>query len=414
MTVIEFFDRDSAVENIVSTLLCAPEKVVFIGSNIKQINKSIKIYQSVAESRGLKVEFIPKGVNRNNLTVIIETLENIIEENDNCVIDLSGGDELYLVAVGAVYEKYADRIKLHRFNINNGTMIDCDADGSLCASRPMQLSVEENIAVYGGRVIYDNEKTNATYNWSFDKEFRRDVHSMWAVCQKNASLWNAQINTVSMLCSVYLNKEALSLSVDVERAKNLFAAKKSKVVFEREIFTALEKAGVIENLSMSRERFGFKFKNEQIMKCLTKAGQLLELIIAVTAIELSDENSNAVYNDVKCGVYIDWDGVVQTDGKPDVENEMDVILMKGMVPVFISCKNGLVDTDELYKLSVVAQRFGGKFVRKVLVASELDEMGFRGEYIRARAADMGITVVENVDEMSEEKLERKISNFWKS
>jgi len=123
MTVIEFFDRDSAVENVVSTLLCVPEKVVFIGSNIKQINKSIKIYQSVAESRGLKVEFIPKGVNRNNLTVIIETLENIIEENDDCVIDLSGGDELYLVAVGAVYEKYADRIKLHRFNINNGTMI---------------------------------------------------------------------------------------------------------------------------------------------------------------------------------------------------------------------------------------------------------------------------------------------------
>ena len=147
------------------------------------------------------------------------------------------------------------------------------------------------------------------------------------------------------------------------------------------------------------------------MKCLTKAGQILELIVAVTAIELN-ENEIRLYNDIGSGVYIDWDGVVQSDNRVDVENEMDVILMKGMIPVFVSCKNGVVDSDELYKLSVVAERFGGKYVKKVLIASQLNEMGYRAEYIRARAADMNIKLIEDIDSMDDSDLRKTISKLW--
>lgn len=413
MTVIEFFERDSAVENIVSAMLCKPEKVVFIGSSSKRMRKSIEAYRGVLAGRNIDVEFDTKGVSRNNLNSILVALEEVISENDDCVIDLSGGDDLYLVAAGRVYERYPDKIKLHRFNISSGTLTDCDADGALCDSSPMEINIDENISVYGGRVIYDNEKANATYGWCLDDEFRKDVHAMWAVCKENASLWNAQINTLTKLCGIYLNKNALSFSVDIEKVKTEFSSRNSRFVFVPEIFKSLSSAGVIENLETSNEKLRLRFKNEQVMKCLTKAGQILELIIAVTASELKSEDRKAVYNDVKCGVYIDWDGVVRHDGA-DVENEMDVVLMKGMVPVFVSCKNGSVSSDELYKLSVVAERFGGKFARKVLVASELEEMGYRAEYIRARAADMGIKLIENVDEMTPGKLGMVVESFWRN
>ena len=43
--------------------------------------------------------------------------------------------------------------------------------------------------------------------------------------------------------------------------------------------------------------------------------------------------------------------------------------MKKNIPTFISCKNKLISMNQpLYELETVADRFGGKLVRKVLVA----------------------------------------------
>lgn len=413
MTVIEFFDRESAIENVVSALLCSPEKVVFIGNSIKKMIRSVENYKRITESRNISAEFSFKGVSKNNLGAIVEAIEKVVSENDDCVVDLSGGDDLYLVAVGMVYQKYPDRIKLHRFNISNNTMLDCDSDGKLCADAPMEINVDENIAIYGGRIVYDSEKSNGTYRWDFDDEFVCDVRAVWSVCRKNPTLWNAQINTLEKLAGRYLNRDSLSFYAKNDSAKKLLIEKGDRFTFEKDIFKSLEAAGIIKNFKADEEQFGFEFKNAQVMKCLTKAGLILELIIAVTAFGIRDDSGDAVYNDVMTGVCIDWDGIIQPDYKTDVENEIDVILIKGMVPVFISCKNGIISVDELYKLSVVSEKFGGKFVKKVLVASELEKMGSRGEYIKARAEDMKIKVIDDVDKKSENELNRIIASLWK-
>ena len=412
MTIIEFFDRESSVENIAGALLCSPDKVIFIGDSGKRMRKSIENYKAVTCGRGLDIDFSYRGVGKNNLNSIVSVLEEIIADNSDCVIDLSGGEDLFLVAVGIVFEKYGDKIKLHRFNIINNSIIDCDADGYPCLSSPMELSVDEDVRIYGGRVIYADERPNATYEWNFDSEFKNDVKAMWSVCKKDATLWNSQINVLGKLGNNYLNIDTLRFSLKRDKIKAETEAKKDKFVFVPEIFEALESAGVIRNLETDNNNLKFNYKNEQVLKCLTKAGQLLELVIAVTAMEIRDENNSALYKDVKTGVCIDWDGITRTDSRIEVENEMDVILMKGMIPVFISCKNGFVRSDELYKLSVVSERFGGRFVKKILIASELDKLGVSAEYLRARAKDMGIRIVEDVDKMSDEKLKKVIGSLW--
>ena len=403
MTIIEFFDRESAVENIAGALLYKPEKVVFIGNNGKRMKKSTENYKRVFDARKIYINFLFKTAGINNLNAIIKILEETVSENENCIIDLSGGDEFFLVAAGIVHERYNGRVQLHRFNIRNNTLIDCDSEGCIIRSVPLELSVEENVMIYGGRVIYNDEKPNTTYKWNFNDEFRADVHAIWSICKRNASAWNAQANVIAKLCNGDKEKSALKISAKTETPKE-------KLFVSNDIFLSLEKAGIIKELEIS-ERLSFTFKNSQIMKCLTKAGQILELIVAVTAIELN-ENEIRLYNDIGSGVYIDWDGVVQSDNRVDVENEMDVILMKGMIPVFVSCKNGVVDSDELYKLSVVAERFGGKYVKKVLIASQLNEMGYRAEYIRARAADMNIKLIEDIDSMDDSDLRKTISKLW--
>lgn len=403
MTIIEFFDRDSAVENIAGSLLYSPERIVFIGNNSKRMKRSVEDYKAVLDSRGISVDFSFRTVSRNNLQSITEAIESVIVESGECGIDLSGGDELYLVAVGMLLEKYKDKVRIHRLNISNNSMTDCDSEGRVCRSIPVRLSVDENIRIYGGRVIYDNEKPNSTFVWDFSEDFVSDIRAMWNICKKDVRAWNAQTNIIAKFCNDSTDKSGLSVSAKINGTQK-------KPFVSSEILKALENAGIINNLKIG-EKLSFEFKNSQIKKCLTKAGQLLELIITVTASQINDDGVS-IYDSISSGVYIDWDGVVMQDSRIDVENEIDVILMKGMTPVFISCKNGAVDTDELYKLSVVAERFGGKYVRKILVATQLDDMGYRAEYIRARAKDMDIRLVEDVDSMSEKELCETVAKLW--
>ena len=84
------------------------------------------------------------------------------------------------------------------------------------------------------------------------------------------------------------------------------------------------------------------------------------------------------------------------------------MLMHGVVPVFISCKNGAVGDEELYKLNTVAHRFGNAYVKKVLVATTLRKAVNSRKYFLERAKDMKITVIEDVHEMTATEFEKKL------
>jgi len=82
------------------------------------------------------------------------------------------------------------------------------------------------------------------------------------------------------------------------------------------------------------------------------------------------------------------------------------------VPVFVSCKNGFVTQEELYKLNTIAHRFGGDHAKKVLVATSLDFMGESGYYLRQRASDMNIRIVDDAYIMDDDELENRLKNLW--
>ena len=122
MTYIEFFDETST-ENICACLTNVPERVVLMGNKFKIMKKYAEIYKKMLKKRGHDVEFVCRTINRNNLSNIVEELVKVIETNDDCVIGLTGGEELSLVAAGIVYERYKDRkLQMHKFSIRNHIM----------------------------------------------------------------------------------------------------------------------------------------------------------------------------------------------------------------------------------------------------------------------------------------------------
>ena len=460
MTIVEFYDSDP-IENAVSLLLEGAEKIIYIGYNSKQLKRVIEDYSEIASNKGILVEFDSKTANRNDLLSITTVLENIVEAEKECVFDLSGGDDLYLVAAGIVFEKNKDKVQLHRFNVRNGELKDCDADGNVlrtkfeelslneiikCSSGRIvyernkdkvqlhrfnvhngklsdcdadgnilktsfkELSLNEIIRCSGGRIIYDTEEPLTTHIWDFTPDFVSDVEVLWGLCTKNNRYWNMMISSIGQN-TVYKNDDLLSIEINYNALENSLNNKGVNDNYVKEFFKKLSSCGFIKDLVITEHTLSYKYKNNDIKECLSKAGLLLELFIMIKATALKNEDGSSYYTDALTGVMIDWNDEEIEDRRP-VRNEIDVLLVKGLVPVFVSCKNGEVEVDELYKLSTVANRFGGKCAKKVIIAPSIDEMGKKAEYIAERANEMGIKIIKDFDEFTDGKLNSVLKNLY--
>ena len=409
MTIIEFYDKVS-LENIAGALLCKADRIILVGDNRSRMEKSKKLYDSILRNRGINTEISYLSINRNNLQNIVEVLTHTISSGEEYIFDLTGGDDLYLVAIGIIMNRFEGRIQCHRFNFHNNVLYDCDADGNVCSTAPFMISAEENIAMYGGILVYDEEQVLHTFKWEFNEDFNGDVEFLWDMCRRSVGLWNLLTGMLGSMCETIRLKENLNFCAN----DDVISSTLSKTDFDlgdfNKFLRELENHGVISSLNTDVGT-SFVFKNKQIRKCITMPGQILELIIAKRMKELNDKDGNPLYHQVIVGAVIDWDRTDE-ENKYRTINEIDILAMRGAIPIFISCKNGAFDENELYKLSTVADKFGDKYAKKVLVSTKLDKFGLKSDYLRARMADMGIKCIDNITTISDDNLNNMLKALW--
>lgn len=135
---------------------------------------------------------------------------------------------------------------------------------------------------------------------------------------------------------------------------------------------------------MTNGRVHYRYKNEMYQRLLSDTGVWLELYTYYTA------KSSGLFDDVQTSVIIDWDG--REKENYNTINEIDDILVKGIVPLFVSCKMGVPSVLAVTEIEMLARRFGGALAKPVLVtASRVSELA---PFTAARARDMGVTILE--------------------
>ena len=139
--------------------------------------------------------------------------------------------------------------------------------------------------------------------------------------------------------------------------------------------------GIVKLYAAGKNGYKFQYKNAMIKQLLWDSGSILELYTFM------HESRIKGITDCRVGVHIDWDGQIHNDGNKDVLNEIDVMSIQNNLPTFISCKIGSVDQMALYELETVANRFGGKYAKKVIATAQPISQGHL-----QRAKEMGIEV----------------------
>ncbi len=405
MTVIEFFDK-SPIENVISAFTICPQKIIFIGDT-KMIKRNLPIYQKFLSEKRLRIKLEYLSVNKNNLWDIVKKLSSVVEAEDECAFDLTGGDDLVLVATGIVFHTYHEKKKLHmhRFNIRNGKIIDCDNDGEVPYQGDPELSVEEWISLHGGIVA-----SKATEKAETLLAHREDIMKIWNLCRENPGLWNFQVGILNEFQKYRAECDnPLRVYIDISYAsmyiKNIFGKKE----YLYGLLNLMKRHDLIADLKWNDDEISFIYGNEFIKGCVSKAGDILETKILQVVSDMKD-GDGPYFCDAERGVFIDWDGTVHsnTDDEKDTANEIDVLVMHDLIPVFISCKNGAFDDEELYKLYTVASRFGGVYAKKILVCSDFCERSERYDHLEQRAKDMQIKIIEGVHKLSDKEIQSKI------
>lgn len=396
MTLIECFDRE-CVHNVLGCLRLKPEKAIFLGDG-EQMEGALTRLRRFLQSRGIKTALMPYHVRMDRMDDITMVLRNILRKEDDYIIDITGGSEPLLLAVGLVLGEMdkdrRSRIEVQKFDPVTGNAMDADGNGKIISGSDAALTVAEVISLHGGVIHPESHQPGQHYRPT-------DVLPLWNAMCDDRKEWNKAVmalNEFEARCDsdhdFYLRLEELQGSV------NQFRAKEDRMWW---LLEKLSECGVIDDRS-SGEVFRYRYLDPLLRTCAQKAGNLLEIMVLLQA-RACELDGETYFDDCQMSVSIDWDGVVHqlTQQIPDTSNEIDVIATRGLVSLFISCKNGEIGEEELYKLNTVASRFGGKYARKMLVATDLERKS--PSSVRAflqRAKDMGIYIVQDAAELTKE------------
>lgn len=383
-TIIELFDSEQ-IENIVSCFAFKPDKLIFIGYKIP--TKKRKAIENFVHGRGLFPEFEYITIYDYEMIDVIRKIENIVNENEDCAFELTGGDEVIAAAVG--YVAVSRNLKIFRYDIPSRRAIGIYNCIPPIPDKLPQMSIEEAIKLHNGTIV----KQDTYPKWSMSEEFINDVMTFWKIYSKNCSGWNQYMQRLSLGSSEFSKRHVTGTFLQTH--------------IPVKIFRTLMGIGFIKDFELIGNKFSFTFKNSELMHLFVKAGNMLELYTYINVRNIT-EGGESFFSDSDIGVMIDLGNTAQTRNS-GTRNEIDVIAMRGVTPVFISCKSGEFKKEALYELQAVAEKFGGQYAKKILVTTYIGSEN-TAKYIRQRAQDMGIVLIDHVHEKTPEQLQTEIKN----
>lgn len=377
---IEFLDREP-IENIISSLHFKFDKTIFFGfSEVieakKEITKNfLKKYCGVKE-----VSFVclPEYQLDSILAAMRKVVEQELMRKNDVFFEVTGGESLILIAFGMLAESF--KAPMHSFEIETQKLIELNRENitpisEVAPRQHIQLDLDAFIEMQGGKINYRLHKGAKNLE---NPEFEKQIESLWNISSKYGEKWNFFADFLRRCCG-----PDADLLVDVT-GKQVMAAYRKVNRFQsiRELGRILAdcaSAGVLVDFMHTKDNLSFRYKDEKIKDILWDAGSILEMHTFM------EERKNS--DDCMVGVHLDWDGVIYNHSLKDTLNEIDVLSLKGVIPTFISCKNGSVNQMALYELQTVADKFGGKYAKKVIAAPQ----GLNDTH-SLRAKEMGIEI----------------------
>lgn len=370
-TLIELYD-ERAMENVLAPDMFRPKRIVYLCPEeiIRDRNRQNKL-REFFRRRGWEPELHFVQASLFKADRILRQLQLTGEKYPDCAVDVTGGSDAALFAAGMFSAKtgapaFTYSRKRNRFYNISGAAFADDLECSL------SYSVEEFFLMAGGTLLPGRVDNKLLEHYLGDFEpffscflrFRRD--------------WT---DIISYIQRVSPSEYGQTPPMSIQGKYTVKGDHGSKNSANEAALKALEKIGFIRELKIIPGEFvSFRFRDANIRAWLRDVGSVLELYAYKACVDAG------IFNDVISSAVVRWDDV---QGHGSVQNEIDVMAARGVIPLFISCKATEIKTEALNELAILRDRFGGKGAKAAIITTELCNAA-----ARHRAAQLGIAVID--------------------
>ena len=367
--LIEFYDREN-LENIISLENGAYDRVVYLCVPHAPGDEEKRTLNAYIQKRfQLTPEYI--HVRELSIALVCEVLDALLKDwEELCMIDLTGGSEVFSAAAGFyVAQNPQKNILLQQYDMESGACVFAHPYKLEVVGKAQKMfTVPEAVTLQGAAVL---ESTPFCCNGRLDEEILR----LWNVVKDLPRQWNHFCTLPAFTPIPYrtLEEKGVYSKSDLMAYEAVAKRLRNQRIMVDEISQRVD----------DREYRVFSLEIPAEAHLLyEKGGNLLEYYCAL-AVERA-----GVFNDCRVSVSLDWDGDKRK--KPvDVRNEVDVMMTYGHIPVFVSCKNTRVENEHLYEIKTMARHYGGCYTRPVIV-SNAENL----PVVRKRAEEMGVLMID--------------------
>ncbi len=373
--LLELYDYTDPISNLVAVIGLQPEKVFFFGElnrlqrpcHRQMLEKGVRVFCPQTD-----IDYLPG--NPMDIDGMIERVGEIIERYtvDQCVVDLTGGHDLCLFAMGRIFERYG--IPMVAYKVGKHALINITVPNSW-ESMPLKYkpTIQQMFAAVGGRLIrHGHLQLDDTRMVAL-----KYALSVMDYLRKDATRWPHMVKYLQHALKT-CPSESRIYSVGM-----VLAAGHSTVACPVDMMIRLRDMGILSHLTMNLNELHFSFSHPALSEVMTDYGSWLELYVYKLALD------SRLFDQVDTSVVVSWDN----DEEPgnDIENEIDVIAIRGMGQLFISCKIGTVDQYDLYELVTLTRRFGSRYAVAVLVT--MKDLRDTSPNLMIRAERLGVIVL---------------------
>ena len=365
-TVVEIFDTVNLQNNILISTVYAVERVMFLYES-GQENAMTGVCAYLKEKRpDIKIEKVLIRVRsaKRDIGSVFDTLR---KETDDILVEINGGNSV----------------------IGNFARECCRQYGLACVvadSGSGQIIAVENASQWEGEICFPRLDFEDILTLQ-GRVFNRNMHML-----ADEKYYD---RILSMSEYIFAHPSDIKFFYDFVHRKSdgelsdgglHIVLNHVQNVSERiiRIFKMFESQGFIKNFEYEDNKITFVCMELFVKEMLAVKGSWLEMYVYILA------KRSGLFSEVYQSVMIGWD--LEINPKFNVENEIDVVLMKDGVPVFISCKMTNPKPEALNEIYALANSFGGYGAVPVLVTSS--DVRNRSKTLWNRSQEMGVALLD--------------------
>ena len=385
-TIVELYDKEP-VENVLAACAFQPERVVYVCDKRDSSLRKEMAVTRLFKSRGLATQARFYYVDVLNLAQINRTFAAIKKDYPDCAFDFSGGTDLVLAAAGTFCRD--SHVPAFYIDIRGGSLVDIYGCTHLAALYRTPVFSAADIFALQDAAILGNGHFGVQ---QLDDTFKDTVYAIWDMMLQNVEAW---ASFVGWLQAAGRKTPETQLAVTADKYIRVNAQSTSRT--NEALLYKLQTLGVLQNVQVTHGAVSFSYATPMLKASLTNHGIWLELFGYYVA------RDTGLFDGVYTSVVVDWnaDKTGAARNGYTTRNEIDLLLIKGITPVFISCKMGVPSPLALGEIKILSEKFGGARTRTVLMSgANIKESDIA---ITQRAKDLDITVIDRSD-LTQERL----------